>query len=505
MPLKYNSGKLYTMKYILCSLFILANFLNVCAATSIQDSNSYLQNNNKAHSIVTSSEVELGEHWLRAFRSHVSTSSNPLLLSYIEQLLENLVQHSNENIGELKLVIVNNSTLNAFAVPGGVIGIHTGIFNYAQNEAQLASILAHEIAHLSKRHIFRAQQAARQQALPMYVALLTSIILASAGQSEASMAAISATQAASAQSQLRFSRLHETEADIEGLKILEKAGYSPEEMAKMFELLRKTTGIASSSLPPEYLLTHPLPNTRITEIRQRTLNNKKPNTQKSITKTNNFSFQLMKSLVEAQSYETHAQAIKYFKRSLQANKKSALKTEILEFGLASAYLNAENAQQALPILEKLYKKRSNEVAYVYSLARALTKARKFQRSQSLLKQHLAKKPNEYSLNIALIENWNQQGEFTTAQQELFKLSNEQPNNPLVWFLLAEVSGKKQDKVQSHQARAEYLILRNQLDKASQQLQYALQDSSVSRGHRLSIKNRIEWIEQTKKRRKKLGF
>ena len=481
------------MKKYFCRLIILLTAISIFSA---QAQTNYLLDSttNKRQSIITQAEVELGEHWLRTFRSHVKTTNNSLLHSYIEQLLNNLVQHSGENLGDLKLVIVKNSTLNAFAVPGGVIGIHTGIFNYAQNEDQLASILAHEIAHLSKRHIFRAQQSAKQHALPMYAALIASIALASAGESDASMAAISASQAAAAHTQLRFSRAHETEADIEGLEILKKAGYAPQEMANMLTLLRKTAGASSQSLPPEYLLTHPLPNTRITEVRQRILQSSVKSKHPSIT------FALMKNLILAQSQSTHIEAIKLFKNHL-SNKR----TDALEFGLANAYINANQLALALPIMRRLYKKQPKEIAYIYTLAQALTGNEQYQHAQTLLEKHLKTAPENYALNMALINTLTKKGALNQAQQALFKLSNQRPNDPLIWHMLSETSGKKQDLIQAHQARAEYYMLHNAFEKSTQQLEYALKIKPISRAQSLTINNRLSWIKETKERQQQLGF
>ena len=106
-------------------------------------------------------EYKLGKSWLQAFRRHVELHDDPILQSYLEQLSYDLVAHSDLEDTRLTVVVVNNPTINAFAVPGGVIGIHTGIFTYADNEDQLSSIIAHEIAHLSQRHFARSMEAQR--------------------------------------------------------------------------------------------------------------------------------------------------------------------------------------------------------------------------------------------------------------------------------------------------------------------------------------------------------
>ena len=109
-------------------------------------------------------EYNLGRAWLRMFRSQVRTFEDPIVHDYLESLIYKLVSHSKLQDRRIELVVVDNPTLNAFAVPGGVIGIHTGLLLYAQTEDELATVLAHEIAHLSQRHFSRGVEAQQQQA-----------------------------------------------------------------------------------------------------------------------------------------------------------------------------------------------------------------------------------------------------------------------------------------------------------------------------------------------------
>ena len=97
-------------------------------------------------------EYQLGRMWLRSFRGQAPLMNDPLLHSYLENLVFELAQHSELQDRRIELVIVDNPTINAFAVPGGVIGVHSGLFQYAQTEDEFATVMAHEIAHLSQRH-----------------------------------------------------------------------------------------------------------------------------------------------------------------------------------------------------------------------------------------------------------------------------------------------------------------------------------------------------------------
>jgi predicted Zn-dependent protease len=163
-------------------------------------------------------EYELGRTWLKAFRSRVREHDDPLMQEYLEQLLYDLATYSDLEDPRLELVIVNNASMNAFAVPGGVVGFHTGVFAFAEKEDQMASVLAHELAHLSQRHFARGLEAQRASSMVTLAGLLGSLVLAATAGGDAGMAAITATQALAMDSRLRYSRSNEQEADRIGLE-----------------------------------------------------------------------------------------------------------------------------------------------------------------------------------------------------------------------------------------------------------------------------------------------
>jgi len=179
-------------------------------------------------------EKRLGQTWLRLYRRQVPISSDPYIIDYTEKLLLQLAAKNPEAGDEFSLVIVRNPALNAFAVPGGIIGVNTGLYNYAQTEDQFASVIAHELAHLSQRHYARGVEQQKGQQLLGMAALLGSLIIAATGGEEAGIAAIQATQAGIIDQQLRFSRTFEEEADRIGMQTLVKAGFDAHSMADMF-------------------------------------------------------------------------------------------------------------------------------------------------------------------------------------------------------------------------------------------------------------------------------
>ncbi|MDA9722199.1 M48 family metalloprotease, partial [Luminiphilus sp.] len=165
-------------------------------------------------------EYQLGRMWLRSFRGQAPLFNDPLMHSYLENLVFELVQHSELQDRRIELVIVDNPTINAFAVPGGVIGVHSGLFQYAQTEDELATVMAHEIAHLSQRHFSRRMELAQEQGPMQLAGLLAGVLLAATVGTDAGLAAMTTAQGLAQDVQLRYSRANEAEADRVGLRTL---------------------------------------------------------------------------------------------------------------------------------------------------------------------------------------------------------------------------------------------------------------------------------------------
>ena len=139
-------------------------------------------------------EYEIGRMWLRSFRGQAPLVNDPLLHSYLENLTFELAQHSDLQDRRIELVIVDNPSINAFAVPGGVMGVHNGLFLYAETEDEFATVMAHEIAHLSQRHFSRRMELAAQQGPMQLAGLLAGILLAATVGTDAGLAAMTTTQ-----------------------------------------------------------------------------------------------------------------------------------------------------------------------------------------------------------------------------------------------------------------------------------------------------------------------
>ena len=408
-------------------------------------------------------EYRLGRAWLRQLRAHVSTIEDPLIYDYLEHLLYLLASNSDLTAPNLALVVINSPQINAFAVPGGVVGLNAGLLLHARAEDELAAVIAHELAHLSQRHFARGQDYNQRTQWATAAALLASLVLMATAGSDAGMAALATTQATAIDQQLRFSRSNELEADRIGMQTLVRANMNPEAMPNFFEELLKSKRF-SGELPPEFLLTHPITQKRISDSRNRADSFPRSGYSDSLE------FQLMRIRAKVAYTREDTAAI----RELETNLKD-LKTadeEVTRYGLAYAYFQANRYEDALATLAPLLEKRPNRITYVYTRAAILMEKNDYAAASRVLKQALGFSPDNYPLSMAYTESLLRQGE---AQEALRILRQQQRNKPLLpspFYLMAECYGKLGDNLGVHESRAEYYFLTGKLERALEQLRYA---------------------------------
>ena len=301
-------------------------------------------------------EYQLGRAWLRVFRSQADTSNDPLLFDYLETLIFDLVTHSELKDRRIELVVVDNPTINAFAVPGGVIGIHTGLLMHAQTEDELATVIAHEIAHLSQRHFSRRLEYAKSRQPLTLAAMLAGFVLMATAGSTAGMAALTAAQAAAQDSALRYSRSNEAEADRVGMQTMVAAGRDPHAAAKMFERMLQASRFATGNRVPEFLRTHPLSENRIADTRNRARQYPKKIRPAKID------YQLMRARVMNQLADSPVESIEQFTKELSGNPTSSTAAR---YGLVLAMTDAGRTDEAA--LELTRSGQSNRIGWNTSL------------------------------------------------------------------------------------------------------------------------------------------
>jgi predicted Zn-dependent protease len=211
-------------------------------------------------------ERELGERFMREIRASMTIVEDPEVGEYIQDLGYKLVSSSDRQSLGFNFFVVNDSAINAFAAPGGWVGVNAGLIAATESESELASVVAHEVAHVTQRHIARFIERNERSSLATLAGILAAIAIGTQN-SQAGQAAAAAVIGTQAQMQLDFSRDNEKEADHVGMQLLDESGFDPAAMATFFEKLQSAGRYYRR--PPEFLSTHPVTTSRIAEARDR--------------------------------------------------------------------------------------------------------------------------------------------------------------------------------------------------------------------------------------------
>ncbi len=434
-------------------------------------------------------EHRLGRAWLRLFRAQAPILDDPLLQDYLETMVYKLVTHSQLEDRRVELVVVDNPVLNAFAVPGGIVGVHTGLLHYTQSEDELATVLAHELAHLSQRHFSRGVEQQHKQRPWSMAGLLAGLVLVATAGGPAGVAALSASQAAALESRLRFSRANEQEADRIGLRTVAEAGLDPRAAVAMFERMLAASRYASGAQVPEFLRTHPLSESRVSDARNRARQYPRRERAESLQ------FHLMRARVEAHHAASPQRAVAEFRAQLEGE---TLSREAALYGLALALIEAGRHREARREVERLLEFNPDRIEYIIAgadLDLAMGEARSAARA---LARVLRLYPGNYPLTMAYARALQQNSQAHIAEEVLLRQSRQRPGDPGLWYLLAEVSGLSGNIVGLHRARAEYFMLGGAFDEAERQLDYAL--GLARQDHRVAdlVSQRLEDLRELRR-------
>jgi predicted Zn-dependent protease len=439
-------------------------------------------------------EYQLGRAWLREFRSQVPTIDDPLLFDYLENLIYTLVTHSKLEDRRIDLVIVDNPTINAFAVPGGVIGIHNGLLMWAQSEDELATVLAHEIAHLSQRHFSRGVEFQQKLQPVTLAAMLASFVLMATAGGNTGMAALSATQAAAQDSALRYSRGNEQEADRIGMQTIVDADMDPHAAPAMFERMLAATRYSDQQQIPEFLRSHPLSENRIADTRNRARKYPEHSSRSDLA------YQLMRARVITQLSETPEQAVERFRGELEGTPRSR---EAAIYGLVLALTASGQPNEAGMQLDSIWSSSPDRLEYVIADAEIDMARNKPDQAVKKLEQRLKVSPGNHALTMSYATALMRNQQPHIAEEVLVAQSKRRSSDPGLWYLLAEVQGLSGNIVGLHQSRAEYFILNGALDDAQKQLTYALKLTRNDFLTSAKINQRLEDINKMRQQMEEL--
>lgn len=418
----------------------------------------------EGHAVSLSQEYLLGRAWLMQFRRQAPIVSDPQLQDYTERLIYNLAMTSQLRERRLEVVLVNSRSINAFAVPGGVIGVHNGLILAARSEAQLASVLGHELAHLSQRHFSRSQETARRSQKTALAGMLAGLVAVAAGSGEAGMAAVVGSQAAAQDTALRYSRQHEQEADRVGMQNLVAAGYDPLGAAQMFEVMQAESR-RYGSRPPEFMLTHPLTEKRIADARNRAGQYPRQLYEDSSE------FQLMRARVELSFMDDPGKAVTHFRDKRGSS--HGIEAVAAQYGLVLALTKNGEFAEARKLLKSMRDFRPADLNYALAETEIDLQEGAYDAAIAKLKRGLEIMPGNHPVTIQLGKTYFRAGRYSDADALLTAHARRKPTNATLWYWLAEVQGLAGNQLGLHQSRAEYFFLNGALAQALQQLDLAL--------------------------------
>lgn len=410
-------------------------------------------------------EHRLGRAWLSVLRGQIDQLSDPQLKDYVETSVYRLAETSQLEDRRLEFVLLNSPQINAFAAPGGIIGVNGGLLLHAQTEAEYASVMAHELAHLSQRHFARGIEAQKRLQVPVMAAMLAGIVAAAAGAGDAGIATIMGAQAAAIQEQRRFSRQNEQEADRIGLLNLQRAGFDPRAMPSMFERLMRQ--YRYDSRPPEFLLTHPLSESRVADTRNRAEQYPAQGVADSLR------YQLMRARTQLIFEETPGIAAKRFRAMLDSNPQ----LDAARYGLAIAQIKAGRLNEAHKALNELLSKAPDEIVYNLAMIDLDVTANRLDAASQRIERLRPLHPENYPLEQSRIDLLLKQNRTKEAEAALDQLLTQRSNDPDVWYQVAEVRGLTRNIIGLHQARAEFFALVGDYDQALEQLDLAKRRAS----------------------------
>lgn len=411
-----------------------------------------------------SQEHILGRAWLRQLRAQANTINDPLTISFIEELIYRLAPHSEVKDNRFEFVVIDQGELNAFAVPGGIIGINAGIFLYSDDEDEISGVLAHELAHLSQRHFARQIENAERQSPIAIASLLASILLIATNNADAGFAGLVGSQAAAAQSQLAYSRDWEREADRSGMKTLAASGLDPFAMPSMFQQMLAANRY--NERPPEFLLTHPVTDTRISDAANRA------EAYPSQPRTRSFNFLILQQRSRILYRLPNSEQLPYFANAFEKTKDQK-ERDSYRYTQAWIYKERREYQQSLNFINKVSELNQDQPAVSILKAEVLSHLGQGSKAIKLLENAYSLRPDSYPIAISLAEIKTENGLAKNAISDIERWSERRGTDPIIWKQVSDTAHKANNLILAYRARAEYFFLFGQKNNAMRQLQKAI--------------------------------
>lgn len=413
-------------------------------------------------------ERKLGETFFRQLHRQMVVIDDAEINGYINSLGQRLASYSDNPQQLFHFFVLKEPSINAFAVPGGFIGVHSGLILATHDESELASVLAHEIAHVTQRHIARTVEASQHLTLPALAALILAGII-STKNPEIGQAAVASIMAGNAQKQIDFTRLHEQEADRIGLQMLANSDLDPKSMPNFFERLQAASRYYEGGLP-DFLRTHPVTTERIAEARSRA----EQLPSKKLSHDQFPLYHLMKAKLLVIVEDLPQNLLKKLQDMLKEGRYRDERA--IRYALAQTLLATRQYQAVSEQLDWLSKNDTDRVIYQLLRAQLAWKQDNNIKAMEIYEQALRVYPKDPMLVLDYAEKLLQNNLFKKAKEILLNISLK--SNPHYYQLLAQVYQHTGAQVESHLALAESYYLEGQTALAADQLTQARQSKNL---------------------------
>ena len=437
-------------------------------------------------------EYQIGRMIVRGLRDQDQILEDPEVTEYVRSLGYRLSSQAHDGSQRFNFFMVKDQTINAFALPGGFIGVNSGLLLETKNESELAGVLAHEIAHVTQRHIARSIAAQSRSSLVSTAAMLAAILVgAAAGGGDAAMAGVAAAQSLAIQQQISFTRANETEADRVGLGILANAGFDPQGMPAFFETMSRRAGSSELNIP-EMLRTHPVTSNRIAETKERAA-------QLDVDPApDSLSYALTRERLRVLATPAGQDPRAYYSAVI-SNEPDATSAQV--YGQALAMMMAGEPAKAVPVFKRLRDADPTVLQYHTALGQAQLLAGQGDASLTTLKRARELFPRNVAVTIRYAESLMRLGDSKRAHEILLDLFNVVPPTPEQARLTALAANAAGDVADSYYYMSEYHLLSGDLPLAINQLQLALAVPKITDVQRARFEARLDEVQAALPRRR----
>ena len=437
-------------------------------------------------------EKKLGEAFIRNIRRHVPIAEDPLITEYIQSLGRKIAASSEMPSHPFNFFVVEDNAINAFAGPGGYIGVNAGLIVITESESELASVLAHEIGHVTQRHLQRAIESASQMALPSAAAMLAAVALGVALPG-VGPAALIAVQAGQVQQQINFTRSHEAEADRAGILNLAEAGYDPRSMPQFFGRLQSASQYYGQNIP-EILLTHPAPVSRISDTAARA------EEYPYIQVNSSIEYFLTRGALRVRANPVITSDL-YRTLVTESQQGTAEQQAAGRYALALALDTMNRHSEALQICKTLVDSYPDQPWFTLAYAHQLMETGQSAQALTVLGQAEHKFPNRRPVTMEYAEALLNAGRHAEALERLQKDLKQTGPTLLTYDLLSITNGRMGKTSEGFRYRAEYFYLLGQTRDAITQLKQAAKAAVGDQIQMSALEERIKQLEQELKEQK----